>query len=100
MGSAARHRSHGCANPRSLINHPRQSFPLPVNQRQLAPYSLIKAFFFGIAVSFVPCYVGFNTSGGAEGVGRSTTGAVVSASVLILLLDALLANLILPILPQ
>jgi phospholipid/cholesterol/gamma-HCH transport system permease protein len=63
-------------------------------------YSLIKAFFFGIAVSFVPCYVGFNTSQGAEGVGRSTTGAVVSASVLILLLDALLANLILPILPQ
>jgi ABC-type transporter Mla maintaining outer membrane lipid asymmetry permease subunit MlaE len=43
--------------------------------------------------------VGFNTSHGAEGVGRSTTGAVVSASVLILLLDALLANLILPILP-
>ena len=63
-------------------------------------YSLIKAFFFGLAVSFVPCYVGFNTSGGAEGVGRSTTSAVVSASVLILLLDAALANLILPILPQ
>ena len=62
-------------------------------------YSIIKAFFFGLAISVVPCYVGFNTSHGAEGVGRSTTGAVVSASVLILLLDALLANLILPILP-
>lgn len=59
-------------------------------------YAMIKAFFFGLAVSVVPCYVGFNTSHGAEGVGRSTTSAVVSASVLILLLDAVLANLLLP----
>lgn len=59
-------------------------------------YSLIKAFFFGLAVSVVPCYVGYNTSQGAEGVGRSTTGAVVSASVLILLLDAVLAKVLLP----
>lgn len=59
-------------------------------------YALIKAFFFGMAVSIVPCYVGFNTSHGAEGVGRSTTGAVVSASVFILVLDALLAKILLP----
>jgi len=59
-------------------------------------YAVIKAFFFGMAVSVVPCYVGFNTSQGAEGVGKSTTGAVVSASVLILLLDAVLANVLLP----
>jgi ABC-type transporter Mla maintaining outer membrane lipid asymmetry permease subunit MlaE len=39
--------------------------------------------------------MGFNTQQGAEGVGRSTTGAVVSSSVLILLLDVLLANLLL-----
>ena len=58
-------------------------------------YSLIKSFFFGLAVSLVPCYVGFNTQQGAEGVGRSTTGAVVSASVLILFLDALLARVLL-----
>jgi phospholipid/cholesterol/gamma-HCH transport system permease protein len=59
-------------------------------------YALIKAFCFGLAVSVVPCYVGFNTSHGAEGVGRSTTGAVVSASVFILVLDALLAKILLP----
>jgi phospholipid/cholesterol/gamma-HCH transport system permease protein len=59
-------------------------------------YAVIKAFFFGMAVSIVPCYVGFNTAQGAEGVGKSTTGAVVSASVLILLLDAVLANVLLP----
>ncbi len=58
-------------------------------------YSMIKAFFFGLAVTIVPCYVGFNTQKGAEGVGRSTTGAVVSSSVLILFLDALLAKVLL-----
>ena len=59
-------------------------------------YSLIKSFFFGLAIAIVPCYVGFNASHGAEGVGRSTTGAVVSASVLILFLNAFLARVLLP----
>ena len=59
-------------------------------------YSLIKSIFFGLAIAIVPCYVGFNTSHGAEGVGRSTTGAVVSASVLILFLNAFLARVLLP----
>lgn len=58
-------------------------------------YSLIKSFFFGLAIAIVPCYVGFNTSHGAEGVGRSTTGAVVSSSVLILFLNAVLAKVLL-----
>ena len=39
--------------------------------------------------------MGFNTGQGAEGVGKSTTGAVVSTSVLILLLDVVLAKLLL-----
>ncbi len=60
-----------------------------------AYYSLIKAFFFAASITFIPCYMGFNTGQGAEGVGRSTTGAVVSSSVLILLLDTLLAKLLL-----
>ena len=55
----------------------------------------IKSFFFGLAVTLVPCYVGFNTQQGAEGVGRSTTAAVVSSSVLILFLDALIAKVLL-----
>jgi phospholipid/cholesterol/gamma-HCH transport system permease protein len=58
-------------------------------------YSMIKSFFFGLAVTVVPCYLGLSTKQGAEGVGRSTTAAVVSASVLILFLDALLARLLL-----
>ena len=58
-------------------------------------YAVIKAFFFGLTIGIVPCYMGFNTTHGAEGVGRSTTGAVVSASVLVLLLNVILAQLLL-----
>lgn len=58
-------------------------------------YSIIKAFFFAGAITLIPCYVGFNTKQGAEGVGRATTTAVVNASVLILLLDVLLAKILL-----
>lgn len=58
-------------------------------------YSVIKGFFFAAAISLVSCYRGFTTRQGAEGVGRSTTGAVVTSSVLILLLDTLLAKLLL-----
>jgi phospholipid/cholesterol/gamma-HCH transport system permease protein len=60
-----------------------------------ATYSVIKAFFFAGSITIIACYMGFNTKQGAEGVGRATTGAVVSSSVLILLLDVLLANLLL-----
>lgn len=48
---------------------------------------LIKAAVFGLILSLVGCYKGFNTSGGAEGVGRATTEAVVLASVTILVSD-------------
>ncbi len=58
-------------------------------------YSMIKCFFFGLAITVIPCYMGFSTKKGAEGVGRATTGAVVSASVMILFLDALLARILL-----
>lgn len=60
-----------------------------------AYYSLIKAFFFAGAITLIPCYVGFNTKQGAEGVGKSTTGAVVAASVFILLFDVVLARILL-----
>ncbi len=58
-------------------------------------YSLVKSLFFGLAVTLVPCYMGFNTQKGAEGVGRATTAAVVTASVLILALDAFLSQVLL-----
>jgi phospholipid/cholesterol/gamma-HCH transport system permease protein len=48
---------------------------------------LLKPFFFAVALSLVGCYFGLHTKGGTEGVGRSTTQAVVVASVLILVLD-------------
>src|SRR5436853_3571739 len=58
-------------------------------------YSLIKSYCFAAAVTLIPCYIGYNTQQGAEGVGRATTTAVVSASVTILLLDALTTKLLL-----
>ena len=48
---------------------------------------LAKAFIFGTVISIVGCYFGFKTEGGAEGVGRSTTLAVVTALILIIALD-------------
>src|SRR5262249_2109912 len=47
---------------------------------------LLKPFVFSFAVSLVGCYFGLSTTGGTEGVGRSTTQAVVFASVLIFVL--------------
>ena len=39
------------------------------------------------------CYQGFNSKGGAQGVGKATTNAVVSASVLILASNYIMTNL-------
>ncbi len=50
---------------------------------------LIKAFFFGGIIAVVGCYFGFTAEGGAEGVGRATTLAVVTALVLIIFSDAI-----------
>jgi phospholipid/cholesterol/gamma-HCH transport system permease protein len=60
-----------------------------------AYYSLIKAVAFGFAIGLISCYMGFNTQQGAEGVGRSTTAAVVTSSVIVLLLNVLLARILL-----
>ncbi len=49
---------------------------------------LIKAFFFGGIIAVVGCYFGFQAEGGAEGVGRATTLAVVTALALIIASDA------------
>ena len=50
--------------------------------------SAIKSVSFGITVTSVGCFFGFHTSGGAEGVGRATTRAVVVSTMIILALDA------------
>jgi phospholipid/cholesterol/gamma-HCH transport system permease protein len=51
---------------------------------------LAKSVFFGVAISLVSCYQGFNCDAGAEGVGKAATSAFVQSFVLILLLDLLL----------
>jgi phospholipid/cholesterol/gamma-HCH transport system permease protein len=55
---------------------------------------LLKALFFGGIIGTMGCYYGFATEGGAEGVGNATTNAVVSACVLILISDYVLANVL------
>jgi len=55
---------------------------------------LIKAAFFGLIIAIMGCYHGFNSKGGAQGVGRATTNAVVSASILILAANFVLTNLL------
>jgi len=56
---------------------------------------VIKAATFGLILTLTGCTRGYYTSGGAEGVGRSTTQAVVSASLIILLTDFFLTKLLL-----
>lgn len=55
---------------------------------------LIKSSVFGIILAFSGCFYGMETKGGAQGVGISTTKAVVTASLLILLFDYILGVII------
>jgi phospholipid/cholesterol/gamma-HCH transport system permease protein len=55
---------------------------------------VIKSGFFGLILTLTGCVRGYFTSGGAEGVGRSTTAAVVEASLIILLADFFLTKLL------
>ncbi len=54
---------------------------------------LVKAAVFGFVITLMGCYQGYNSRGGAQGVGSATTGAVVSASILILALDYIMTEL-------
>ncbi len=54
---------------------------------------LIKPLFFGYIIASVGCFYGMRTSGGTEGVGRSTISAVVNASVLIIFVDFLISQI-------
>ena len=55
---------------------------------------LIKATVFGFIVTLIGCFYGYNTSGGASGVGVAATQSVVTASVLILLLNYVITGLL------
>ena len=54
---------------------------------------LVKAAVFGFIISLMGCYQGYNSKGGAQGVGSATTLAVVSASILILASDYVLTEM-------
>jgi phospholipid/cholesterol/gamma-HCH transport system permease protein len=49
--------------------------------------STIKPLFFGAAIALISCYRGFNSTAGAEGVGRAATRAFVTSFIAILVLD-------------
>jgi len=55
---------------------------------------IIKAAVFGLVFSLIACIRGYNTTGGAEGVGRSTTRAVVAGSLAVLVVDFFLTKLL------
>jgi phospholipid/cholesterol/gamma-HCH transport system permease protein len=58
---------------------------------------LLKPFFFAVVIAMVGCHYGLNTKGGTEGVGRSTTQAMVAASVMILVLDFFITKFLIAI---
>ena len=60
-----------------------------------AIFGLIKAVHFGFAITSIACYFGFYTTGGAQGVGKSTMNTVVASCVTIVILDYLLAEILL-----
>lgn len=55
---------------------------------------LIKAAVFGFIIAIMGCYNGYHSKGGAQGVGRATTNAVVTASILILAANYLMTSLL------
>lgn len=55
--------------------------------------AIIKSFFFGFAIGFVGCYKGYNAHKGTESVGIAANAAVVSASLWIIIMDAIAVQL-------
>ncbi len=60
-----------------------------------AIFGVIKGFFFGIAITSIASYFGFYSTGGAQGVGKSTTTTVIVSCITIVLLDYILAEILL-----
>jgi phospholipid/cholesterol/gamma-HCH transport system permease protein len=54
---------------------------------------LTKAAVFGFIIALMGCYHGYNSRGGAQGVGRATTNAVVTAAILILVANYIMTSL-------
>lgn len=54
---------------------------------------LIKSICFGIIIALVSCFAGLKTEGGAEGVGKATTGSVVTSFIFIIAADCIFTAL-------
>jgi phospholipid/cholesterol/gamma-HCH transport system permease protein len=59
---------------------------------------ILKPFFLGYVIVTIGCHVGLRTSGGTQGVGRSTTSAVVAASVAVIAVDFFVTRLLITLL--
>jgi len=57
-------------------------------------HGVIKSFFFAAIIVVISCYKGFTCEGGAEGVGKATTSAVVISMVLVLVFDYFLSAIL------
>ncbi len=77
------------ANPVTYVNQ-------SINNTEVKDiwFGLVKAMTFGAVVGLIGCFKGFHAEGGAEGVGKATTGAVVVSCMLILILDYFLSALL------
>jgi phospholipid/cholesterol/gamma-HCH transport system permease protein len=60
---------------------------------------LVKPLFSGYIIASIGCFYGLRTTGGTQGVGRSTIRAVVNAAVLIIFVDFLLTQVLLRLFP-
>jgi phospholipid/cholesterol/gamma-HCH transport system permease protein len=58
---------------------------------------LVKPIVFGFIIASIGCFYGMNTKGGTQGVGRSTTQAVVWSSILIIAVDFFISRLMIGI---
>jgi len=57
-------------------------------------FSVLKGASFGLAITFLACMIGLEGEGGAEGVGRTTTAAVVATTLALLIIDVMFAPLL------
>jgi phospholipid/cholesterol/gamma-HCH transport system permease protein len=57
-------------------------------------FSILKGFVFGATITFIACQIGLGAGGGAEGVGRATTKAVVAGTVAVMTWDLILVRLL------
>jgi len=58
-------------------------------------FGLVKSMSFGLVIALIGCRKGLTTTGGAEGVGKATMGAVVLSCEMVLVLDAFWAVMLL-----